>query len=313
MTTIVRLMKSCAVATIMVVALCALVMPKSVGAAEVSCISQWGDMANEAKLLAEWFSSLRRPKAATCEAVLIRGNIVAGDGKKLARLLNENHPFIGRMMLVSSGGLVEEAIVMGRMARRYLLSTLAPMAYPSGPKGFMMGESTTNICKGADCHCASACFLIWAAGVHRLGLALGIHRPTIQSTSFADMPPDRASVLYRELLENIARYLNEMGVPRKYIDLMSNTASSDMYWLDASRDDDAIDVSPSTAEWLAVSCGAMTKQERETQMEIGVADWSAPLGVDRRDAFQLAICRAWSSSNLTGLLYPSAECRRLAL
>ena len=41
--------------------------------------------------------------------------------------------------------------------------------------------------------------------------------------------------------------------------------------------------------------------------------WSAPLGVDRRDAFQLAICRAWSSSNLTGLLYPSAECRRLAL
>src|SRR5947209_16156684 len=42
-------------------------------------------------------------------------------------------------------------------------------------------------------------------------------------------------------------------------------------------------------------------------------EWSAPLGVDRRDAFQLAICRAWSSSNLTGLLYPSAECRRLAL
>ena len=39
-------------------------------------------------------------------------------------------------------------------------------------------------------------------------------------------------------------------------------------------------------------------------------DPCAPLGVDRRDAFQLAICRAWSSSNLTGLLYPSAECRR---
>ena len=47
--------------------------------------------------------------------------------------------------------------------------------------------------------------------------------------------------------------------------------------------------------------------------QIRSAGWSAPLGVDRRDAFQLAICRAWSSSNLTGLLYPSAECRRLAL
>jgi hypothetical protein len=42
-------------------------------------------------------------------------------------------------------------------------------------------------------------------------------------------------------------------------------------------------------------------------------DWSAPLGLDRCDAVQLAICRACCSSNLTGLLYPSAEWRRLAL
>src|SRR5215467_14418860 len=41
--------------------------------------------------------------------------------------------------------------------------------------------------------------------------------------------------------------------------------------------------------------------------------WSAPLGVDRNEAVQLAICRACSSSKLTGLLYPSAEWRRLAL
>jgi nucleoside-diphosphate-sugar epimerase len=41
--------------------------------------------------------------------------------------------------------------------------------------------------------------------------------------------------------------------------------------------------------------------------------WSAPRGVDSYDAVQLAICRACSSSNLTGLLYPSAEWRRLAL
>src|SRR5215831_20359294 len=45
----------------------------------------------------------------------------------------------------------------------------------------------------------------------------------------------------------------------------------------------------------------------------GNKDWSAPLGVDRYEAVQLAICRACSSSKLTGLLYPSAEWRRLAL
>src|SRR5262249_35485 len=43
------------------------------------------------------------------------------------------------------------------------------------------------------------------------------------------------------------------------------------------------------------------------------SDWSAPLGVDRYEAVQLAICRPCSSSKLTGLLYPSAEWRRLAL
>ena len=41
--------------------------------------------------------------------------------------------------------------------------------------------------------------------------------------------------------------------------------------------------------------------------------WSAPFGVDRYGAAQLAICRACSCSNLIGLLYPSAEWRRLAL
>ena len=47
--------------------------------------------------------------------------------------------------------------------------------------------------------------------------------------------------------------------------------------------------------------------------QISAMQWSAPLGVDSCDAVQLAICRACSSSNLTGLLYPSAEWRRLAL
>jgi predicted transcriptional regulator len=41
--------------------------------------------------------------------------------------------------------------------------------------------------------------------------------------------------------------------------------------------------------------------------------WSAPFGMDRCEAVQMATRRASSSSNLTGLLNPSAEWRRLAL
>ena len=47
--------------------------------------------------------------------------------------------------------------------------------------------------------------------------------------------------------------------------------------------------------------------------KVGGGVWSAPFGVDRYEAAQLAICRACSCSNLIGLLYPSAEWRRLAL
>src|SRR6516164_4723987 len=44
-----------------------------------------------------------------------------------------------------------------------------------------------------------------------------------------------------------------------------------------------------------------------TPPKIFSKEWSAPLGVDRYEAVQSAICRAYSSSKLTGLLYPSAE------
>jgi hypothetical protein len=37
-----------------------------------------------------------------------------------------------------------------------------------------------------------------------------------------------------------------------------------------------------------------------------------PLGVGKLEAVELATCRACFSSNLAGLLYPSAEWRRLA-
>src|SRR6516162_1104601 len=71
---------------------------------------------------------------------------------------------------------------------------------------------------------------------------------------------------------------------------------------------------------LDVLNGALVEHDYLVGNSFTVADlnvasilWSAPLGVDRYEAVQLAICRACSSSKLTGLLYPSAEWRRLAL
>ena len=65
----------------------------SAEAAEITCIDWWGELAQAEKLTA-WFPSHRWPKSSTCSVLLIKGDIVAGDSIKLARLLRKHHPFV---------------------------------------------------------------------------------------------------------------------------------------------------------------------------------------------------------------------------
>ena len=249
------------------------VLTKPAHAAEVSCAQSWeaaplivqGKRANDA-YISQWFPSGRHPSAGACRAVLIRGNIEEGDYLKFVYILRQNHPFVGAVALVSSGGLVEEALKIGTIVRQYLLETWAPATSQVDGYGLLLHPypplSQGTICEGPACHCASACFLIYAAGASRHGGALGVHRPTIQSTSFANLQPERASTLYRGLLADIASYLSHMEVPQKYIELMSDTASTDIKWLSV-EEAQAMSEPRSISEWLAASCGAVTAQETQ--------------------------------------------------
>ena len=129
-------------------------------------------------------------------------------------------------------------------------------------------------CEGSDCHCASACFLIWTGGVERDGTVLGLHRPAIAATSFASLPADRASILYRQLLSDIGKYLAEMEVPRRFIEIMTDTSSKDIRWL-TNDEAQSMEAVPSIAEWVASSCGAMSKTEKNTMFKIGAEISSA--------------------------------------
>ena len=192
---------------------------------------------------------------------------------KFVYFLRQNHPFVDAVVLVSSGGLVEEALKIGRIVRQNLLNTFAPVQVDGN--GLLLiphpsvGETlrTTTLCEGPACHCASACFLIWAAGVGFRSGDVGVHRPTIQSTAFANLPPEQASILYRALLADIATYLSDMEVPQKIIDLMSDTASNDIKWLNSLEAKSMLEPL-SIAEWDAATCGAMTKQEDEQVSEL---------------------------------------------
>src|SRR6266581_4769501 len=115
--------------------------------------------------------------------------------------------------LISDGGSAYEGIRIGRLLRKYLITT-----YASG--------SVLTGCGSAGCICASACALIWFGGVQRMGI-VGLHRPRLDDPDFANAPPDEATKIYRKILDDITNYLNEMEVPRTAIEAMVAASSSE--------------------------------------------------------------------------------------
>jgi hypothetical protein len=263
------------VAYLLFAAATAIFFPPGSHAAEIRCASTWGAaLSNGVDLLWD-LPSGRAASPASCLQILIKGEIVADDSAKFAQLLRSNHPFVHSVILWSSGGSVEAAMEIGRMIRKDLLETTAPIDVKDIPDGAgflsnpkcalcvpseLPDPSMQYLCEGEACHCASACFLIWAAGVSRSGNALGLHRPSIRSTSFGDLPPQRASRLYRLLLGEIDDYLAEMEIPRRYIEIMTDTSSNEMRWLNLAEGQSLTEV-PSVVEWLAATCGTMSESD----------------------------------------------------
>jgi hypothetical protein len=97
--------------------------------AEIICVSTYGKVNTTSDV--KNFPSGRAPTPTTCLEALIKGKINAGDAEKFAVFVIANHPFLDRVYLWSSGGLVDEALKIGRLVRKALLFTEAPR----GPHG----------------------------------------------------------------------------------------------------------------------------------------------------------------------------------
>src|SRR5258708_31112436 len=94
-------------------------------AAEVSCLSYY----------------LNR-----CLTGTLSGPISKGDYDKVVTLLRANHPFLSDFVLVSLGGDVDEALKIGRLFRKYLVGTGAPVQLPDGNTYISWTE-----CRGQNC------------------------------------------------------------------------------------------------------------------------------------------------------------------
>ncbi len=247
--------------------------------AEIIC-GTYARIDPDPSLLADFFPSGRLPvRNVSCSSLLLKGSIERGDAEKLSSLLALHHPFTSKISLWSRGGSVEEAMKIGRVVRRELLITEAPDDWNGSGQGYgrLFAEALPNcrdnddclrfVCHGANCHCASACFIVWAAGIRRDGSAIGLHRPSTQSTTFSSLPPERASVLYRQLLADIRKYLSDMEITTTIIDKMLATLSAEIAWL-APEELDSAELVPSIEEWILASCGTFGRAQTDMLMAL---------------------------------------------
>jgi hypothetical protein len=210
----------------------------------------------------EWFAqrwpSGVRPSPETCAIGFIFGHIDRGDYQRVLEFYRANHPFLSSFKVVSPGGNVSEAIKIGRLFRKYLISVTTPLRTTEswGIWTHLTGRETE--CHGIDCICASACALISLGSVRRVG-AIGLHRIRIVDPTYSALKPQEASKVYNEALAEVRQYLNEMEVPKQFIEMMVNTSSSDITWVNLG---DKFARPPSLAEWEDANCPPLSGQER---------------------------------------------------
>jgi hypothetical protein len=165
----------------------------------------------------------RSLSGAPLPGITIEGAIAPGDYQKLvdvAAASRETHT----VWLASPGGNLKEALRMGGLIRRLGLAVWVP---------FSKAEPLVTLKDPANNTCSSSCFLLYAAGVSRRGLVLGLHRPSLPADEYFSLGLDGAVAAHRVIAEAVTDYLAAMGVPSKYASLMLSTNASDMVWLSA--------------------------------------------------------------------------------
>ena len=164
-------------------------------------------------------------------SISLVGEIKKGDAEKFQKLiedLRQKKIVVNMLTLASSGGDANEAMRIGKIVRKSFIPTHAPFALDYGwtCNGYPPGI------KADDCDCASACFLIWVAGVYRMGNVLGIHRPYFLEEYLEGLSASEAQKESALMYERIRSYLKDMDVPEHVINKMFNTETDEITYLD---------------------------------------------------------------------------------
>ena len=202
--------------------------------------------------------------------LVLEGKIEAGDSDKVRSFLGNKANFEkinGGVFVASPGGNLVEAVKIGRLIRALRLSTDAPSGPPTDVRRFSQPViAPSNLVNPkTNYQCSSACFLIYVSGVYRnLGWVgrLGIHRPIQLESEAKKLDVDQATNLAWRVRGLVKKFLEEMNVPDKYVDLMYSVPPNEVRWISQSEfDSDIGGFVPDAKRWLSTRCNLQTKDE----------------------------------------------------
>lgn len=188
------------------------------------------------------------------------GEITAGDYDRFVSVLKTRgaQPFI--LFLRSGGGNVPEAMKIGRLVRRLSGSVQAPGGSAQEFNRASCADEEKLIGKAIPCICASACTLIFFAGIFRVGLEIYIHSIAFEKNMFGSLSPADAARAYKETMQQIKTYLSDMDVSDKYYYMMTQTASSGLVRVPLAGEKDFNGFTPAFREWIIAKCGVPASQ-----------------------------------------------------
>jgi hypothetical protein len=199
---------------------------------------------------------------------VFEGRIEAGDFDRLKTFLLDG-PGATEIYLASPGGDLAEAVRIGRLVRFLKLSTVIPSKALTHESRESAAERHDLKNPKANYTCASACFFVFVADIHRghdnLGPPiLGIHRPALSGTVAKALSLNQVDAVNDQMRTAIGHYLNEMGVPLKYADNMFTMPPKGMRWIRNDEfEHDLAGYIPDLRDQLDALCDKRVDLERE--------------------------------------------------
>ncbi len=153
-------------------------------------------------------------------AIMLKGEIADGDAMKVSRTMGairQAGSNVAVLAVDSPGGKVGEGVIIAELVRTQGVSTFIP----------------------SNARCASACFMIFAAGRNKVvgdNVAVGIHsasehvmqRASSDGTAHETVTETKTSEV---ITEQVAIYVQKLGVPHYLAVRMQETPANDVTWL----------------------------------------------------------------------------------